>query len=166
MKNYILLLGSNIGDKRYYLSKSIELISKNIGYVDLMSKIYKTEPWGFESDNYFLNMAISVKSKLTPNIFLEKVLSIEKKLGRERKNKTGYLSRTIDIDIIFIDNLVLKTKNLEVPHPRMNERKFVLKPLSDIIPNFIHPIKNNDIKKILLDCEDNLKIAIFEENLT
>lgn len=158
---YILLLGSNIGNKLKFINDSIELIEKRIGNVNKKSKMYKTEPWGFNSEEYFINIALEVESELNEEYVLENILRIEKEIGRKRNDHDGYQSREIDIDIIFAESKIIDSQNLKIPHPLMQERMFVLVPLVEIIPDFVHPVINKSIKKIKDDCSDNSKIFIF-----
>lgn len=161
MNKIFLLLGSNIEPREEYLSEAEKRIVESIGKITLGSKIYETEPVGFHTDQEFLNHVIVVSSKLTLIEILNQILIIEQELGRKRS--TGeYLSRTIDIDILFFNNEIIKTKMLTVPHPRLHERNFTLVPLAEIAPDFIHPVLNLDSKKMLEVCTDNSKVAVFK----
>ena len=154
-KKVYIILGSNIGDKKSYIDKACDEISKVIGDIDLYSSYYQTSPWGFESNDEFLNRAISVSSKIAPNEIMTLLLEIESRLGRVRDLKSeGYQSRTIDLDILMIDDLIINSKLLTIPHPRMAERKFVLIPLSEIAGDFIHPTYLKSINFLLSVCKD------------
>jgi len=158
-RNVYIILGSNIGDKKSYIDKACSIISEEIGMIVLYSSYYQTSPWGFQSDDEFLNRAICVKSSLEPSDVMKTLLSIETKLGRVRQiHDVGYQSRTIDLDILLIDDLIIETELLEVPHPRMKERRFVLKPLSEIAGEFVHPIYKSTISHLLSICTDNEKV--------
>lgn len=141
-------IGSNIGDKNYNLDKAIELLCGN-DEVKLVKKssYLKTEPWGYEDQEEFLNCAIEVKTILSSRELLEKMQSIEKEMKRERIIKWG--PRVIDLDIIFFNNEINNEEDLVIPHPRMEERKFVLEPLCEIAPNMMHPVLNKRVWKIL-----------------
>lgn len=156
MENKVyIILGSNIGDKKSYIDKACVEISEKIGSIGLYSSYYQTSPWGFQSDDEFLNRVICVQSKLTPNYIMETLLEIENKLGRVRLAKDeGYQSRTIDLDILLIDDLIIESELLVVPHPRMKERRFVLVPLSEIAGEYIHPKYESTINYLLSICED------------
>ena len=144
-----LSLGSNMGDRESILDLAIKEIGKRIGNVTKVSSKYETEPWGFISDNKFLNMAVEVKTELTPYEISEKVHKIEGDLGRTRTNNaTGYEDRVIDIDILMIDNIVSEEKDLTLPHPKMHLREFVIFPLSEIAPDIIHPISGVSIEEL------------------
>ena len=155
MKTF-LILGGNIGDKLYYFNEAIKLIDSNIGKVLVKSSIYETEPWGFESENNFYNQVISVESQLKPIEILACVNEIESSLGRERQ-ENQYSDRVIDIDILFIDDLVIDNEMLVVPHKNLHKRNFVLLPLSEIASDFIHPILKKSIKELLAECDDTCK---------
>jgi 2-amino-4-hydroxy-6-hydroxymethyldihydropteridine diphosphokinase len=150
-----IILGSNIGDKKGYIDKACNAISQFVGRIDLYSSYYQTSPWGFESDDEFLNRAICVKSSLSPDEVMNVLLEIESNLGRVRDiNAKGYQSRTIDLDILLIDDLIIESKLLVVPHVKLHERKFVLVPLAEIAGEYIHPIKKIRINDLLSICED------------
>jgi len=113
-----ILLGSNIGDKATFLKQAIHEIENSCGEITKKSSIYETEPWGFKSQNSFYNQVISINTNLQPEALLEVLLSIEIDLGRIRSGK-GYSSRTIDLDILFYDNLIIKNNRLIIPHPKI-----------------------------------------------
>lgn len=154
MTNYIFLcLGSNLGDREDYLNKALELIDKNIGKISTRSKIYETEPWGFKSENLFLNMVIQAHTKLKPFELMDRIRKIEDQLGRIR-NSRQYISRTIDIDILLYSNLVLEKRGLTIPHPLMQDRRFVMVPLCEIAPKMIHPVIGKPFAQLLEECDD------------
>ncbi len=161
MENIYISLGSNLGDRQNNLLEACKLIENQLGKIELISKIYETEPWGFNSSDQFLNQVICLKSNKSPQSLMGILLSTEKEMGRER-GLERYSSRIIDIDILFVGQQIIKTDIIEAPHPRLHERKFVLIPLNDIAPDFIHPVLNKSITKLLNDCDDNLKVKIFE----
>jgi 2-amino-4-hydroxy-6-hydroxymethyldihydropteridine diphosphokinase len=131
-----LALGTNLGDKKSNLLIAITLIIKNIGVVSAISSVYETEPWGFESENSFLNMVIKVETGLLPLELLRVIQELEKKMGRTKKYAFGYQDRIIDIDIIFYDNLVYESEDLKLPHPHYKERNFVVEPLKELNVHF------------------------------
>lgn len=135
MATLYLSLGTNLGDRQKNLSCALELIGREVGTVVSASDPIETEPWGFESPNSFLNMAIKVDTTLQPTEVLHATQEIERKLGRTRKTTDGeYHDRLIDIDILLYDDLVMNTPELTIPHPLMYEREFVMKPLLQIAP--------------------------------
>jgi len=147
-----IALGSNLGDKNDNLNKAIDLIKKSDGCnVVKVSNFYDTKPVGFLDQQDFLNGALELKTLLTPEELIDKLMEIEKVLKRERIFKWG--PRTIDLDIIFYDDLISYDEKIILPHPRMQDRLFVLKPLCDIAPYFLHPVLNKRIIE-LLDCQE------------
>jgi 2-amino-4-hydroxy-6-hydroxymethyldihydropteridine diphosphokinase len=155
MREHILylLLGSNLGDKKSQLDLAIALISQQIGEVVKKSSFYETEPWGFISENDFLNIAVKALTFHDPDEVMKKIHDIEKTFGRERLTE-GYSSRPMDIDILFYDDLIIDQETLRIPHPRIQERRFVLIPLLEIAPELSHPITGKSIKVILDQCKD------------
>ena len=152
-----LSLGSNVGNPIENLQLAINSIAKDVGRVTKISSVYKTASWGFDSDD-FLNICIEVSSHLNPENLLERVLTIETELGRNRGTSTAYKARIIDIDVLLFDDEVIFYNNLTVPHPRMLDRKFVLVPLAEIAPLLKHPIAKETITKCLAHCDDALEI--------
>lgn len=161
MTKTYLSLGSNIGNRQENLAIAIAEIEKTIGAVLRLSPIYETESWGFDS-YYFLNQVVEVSTSLDPHTLLSQCLETEKQMGRIRTNQEGYLPRIIDIDILLYDDLVLEERNLIIPHPRIKERKFILIPLNDIIPNYLHPVLQKTISQLLKDCRDGGEVRRFE----
>ena len=141
-------IGSNLGDKEHNIKKSIDLIKEKSKILEI-SRLYKTEPVGYKNQDKFLNCAIKIKTELKPIELLGFLQSIEKRLGRIRTIKNG--PRTIDLDILFYGIEIINENNLIVPHPRLHEREFVLEPLEDISPNFIHPVLRKSIKELVSD---------------
>ena len=143
-----------MGDKGKNLARAIRYINVEVGPVVELSGIYETEPWGFESDSTFLNMVIKIVSELTPLEMIDQCLEIETKMGRIRNSKEGYSSRMIDIDILFYGNEVISENRLILPHPHIQNRRFILKPLCDIAPDYIHPVLGATISALLAKCSD------------
>jgi 2-amino-4-hydroxy-6-hydroxymethyldihydropteridine diphosphokinase len=142
----ILSIGTNIGDREQNIENAIMALGE-IGKVTAVSPIYTSEPWGFESENGFYNIALILESELSPLDLLRETQRIEKELGRTAKTTTEYADRVIDIDIIDYDNQIIKISQqstvnslLTLPHPLMHLRNFVLYPLADIAPEWVHPI--------------------------
>ncbi len=146
-----LSLGSNLGDKKQNLEKSIQLIAEAVGTVSAISSIYETEPWGYESPNSYFNMVIRIETNLSPTQLLSETQDIEKKMGRIKKTSgTSYQDRIIDIDLILYGDLILNTPKLTLPHPRFHERRFVMEPLNEIAPDLVHPVSQKMIKDLNL----------------
>ena len=141
-----LLLGSNLGNRKEILDKAINLLSQKVGVVILQSKDYETAPWGITNQPDFLNLAVSIQTRLEPLQILEITQSIENQLGRVRKEKWG--ARLIDIDILFYGNEIIDEPNLKIPHPLLQERDFALTPLVEIAPNFVHPVFGKTILEL------------------
>ena len=146
-------IGSNLGSKLQNIQEAIFLLNKEVGDIIATSRVYQSKSWGFEADD-FLNAVISLETKLAPKTVLQKALIIENKLGRTRTNLQGYQSRKIDIDLIYYNDDILNSETLTLPHPKLQDRQFVLKPLSDIAPQFYHPILKKDTRNILQECKD------------
>ncbi len=148
-----ILLGGNIGNVEETFVRARAFINGVAGCITASSSLYKSVPWGFESNNMFLNQALEISTILHPFDLLSTLLEIEKALGRHR-TKSGYQSRMIDIDILFYENLAIFQEGLEIPHPRLHLRRFALMPLAEIAPNFIHPKLNVSVAKLLEVCLD------------
>lgn len=172
MADLYLLIGGNQGNRPHLIHQTIDLIRQRIGSITALSRLYETAPWGTfapgETPQNFLNQAILVSTSLSSHQVLVQALDIEKILGRQRPDASPaedcsaapidqphlYSSRPIDIDIIFYDAVVMDTPDLTIPHPRMHLRRFVLTPLCDIAPDFVHPVLNKTITQLLSECED------------
>ena len=131
-----LCLGSNLGIKTRNLEQAASLIGSRCGIVEDSSGIYQSKPWGFDSDNDFYNQCLKVKTRLDPVSLLENILAIEQEIGRERKGTT-YSDRLIDIDILFYDELIYESEDLVLPHSRLENRMFVLKPMLELDADFV-----------------------------
>ena len=161
MKYKVLIsLGSNKGNRKENLEKAILQTQNQLGDVIAISPIYESPSWGYEDEAY-LNNAICLVTNVEPITLMEALLDIENNLGRVRSENTSYQAREIDLDIILIEGLVIMHPKLEVPHPRMNLRKFVLKPLVDIAPNWEHEKEQLPLTDLLLKCEDQSTIKLF-----
>ena len=129
-----LSLGTNLGDKRKNIAEAIKNIGELIGDVERQSALYETEPWGFRSDNRFVNAAVCVDTQLSPRRLLEVTQRIEREMGRTLKSDGGeYHDRIIDIDILLYGDLHIDEPDLKIPHPLMHERDFVMTPLNEIM---------------------------------
>lgn len=160
MKSVFLGIGSNLGNREINMQQAVEHINRRVGEVYLKSAIYETEPWGFQSDDAFLNMVIAVETQMSPRALLSEILHIESLLGRFR-NKEHYSSRNIDIDILLYDDVVLSEPDLTIPHPLLHERKFVLIPLCEIASELVHPVLKKTFRELLDECEDTSNVTKF-----
>lgn len=153
-----LLLGSNLGDRETYLNNALKLIAEEVGEIKLKSSIYETAAWGKTDQPGFLNLAVEVETNLTPLALLKTVLQIEESLGRVREERWG--ARLIDIDIILYGSEVVSIADeLQIPHPEMQNRKFVMEPLAEIAPDLIHPVLQQSVSEILASLTDSLSVS-------
>ena len=159
-----LSLGSNLGNRLYQLQKAVILLGDALGTVTALSSVYETPAWGFEGDAFF-NSCIALETTKDPEEVLKTLLRIEKEAGRFRGEESGYVSRTLDIDIIYYGKEVIQTDALVVPHPHMEKRRFVLKPLADIAPQFYHPLLDKDTRNLLQECKDNSLLTKTQDKL-
>jgi 2-amino-4-hydroxy-6-hydroxymethyldihydropteridine diphosphokinase len=158
-------IGSNTGDRLDHLQSAIDAIHTQIGSIDQISRLYQTPALGFEGAD-FINGCLKVSTQLEASQVLDKLLVIEQHLGRIRHDDGQYHSRTIDLDLLFFDSLISKSERLELPHPRLHERRFVLQPLADITSDFEHPILKQTISKLLENCEDDSVLTPLGDQLT
>jgi len=159
-----IALGSNQGDKLANLNLAIAHIYKRIGKIVAISKIYTTPAWGFEGED-FLNACIEVTTRLTAEKLLHELLDIEIEVGRIRIPQTGYQNRIIDLDIIFYGEEAHDSNALQIPHPKLAERNFVLYPMSDLAPDLKHPVLAKTIKELLVTTTDQSEIAPISAEL-
>jgi 2-amino-4-hydroxy-6-hydroxymethyldihydropteridine diphosphokinase len=152
-KRIYLLLGSNSGEKSLNIKQSTARISERIGKLLQLSSVYETEPWGFRDEIFFLNQALEVETLLEPGEVMQVILEIEHELGRTRTG-IGYSSRTIDIDILFYEDRIIHSSALVIPHPLIQERRFVLVPLAEIAATLVHPVLQKTVGDLLESCRD------------
>ena len=141
-------LGSNIGDRAENIEKALLLISARVGKVLHISSFYESEAWGYHSNNKFLNIAAAVETTLLPEKILQKIKKIESILGRNEKKSDSYEDRLIDIDILFYNDLIFCAAQLVIPHPHIEKRKFVLVPMLEIAPDFVHPVLQKTMREL------------------
>ena len=150
------MIGGNMGDRMANLINANKHIEQEIGNIKLKSSIYETAAWGQTNQPDFLNQALLVHTRLEAAELMSKLLSIENLMGRIRTIKLG--PRTIDLDIIYFNNDVISTSLITIPHPKLAERKFVLAPLFEIAPDYLHPILNKTNASMLKECGDSLAV--------
>jgi len=156
MNTAYLLIGGNLGDRAAYLAEAVNQISARCGRVTNTSSLYETAAWGNTNQPAFFNQAICVETMLDPETLLELLLAIELEMGRVRTQKYG--PRTIDLDILMIDDTILDTPTLTIPHPQLQNRRFALLPLVEIAPELHHPLLDKTIDELLLNCPDTLDV--------
>jgi 2-amino-4-hydroxy-6-hydroxymethyldihydropteridine diphosphokinase len=156
MNKVAILLGNNIDDGRDYLMEARIAIHEIIGKIDLVSSVYSSPPWGYQSKNYYKNQVVVCSTVMLPTDILSLILQIETSLGRIRDNTSAtYLDRTIDIDILLYGNEIVQLDSLEIPHPRMHLRKFCLLPLSEIASEWVVPTFERTVLELLMETTDN-----------
>ena len=144
-------VGTNIGNKRGNLITAAALLAERVGDVLALSTIYETEPWGFDSENTFLNAVIVLQTSLTPFELLDATRLIEIELGRVEKSDGTYHDRTIDIDLLMVDDMILHTDHLTLPHPLLHKRAFVMEPLAEVASDVRHPVLGKTIRELLIE---------------
>jgi 2-amino-4-hydroxy-6-hydroxymethyldihydropteridine diphosphokinase len=156
MNHVYLLTGGNIGHRHQELSKAASKLAATCGPIIDQSSIFETAPWGKPDQAKFLNQALVIETTHSPKETLSRILEIEMSMGRKRQERFG--ARTIDIDIIFYNHLIIDEPGLKIPHPEMQNRRFVLEPLTEIAPAFIHPILHKTLRQLLEECKDPLEV--------
>jgi 2-amino-4-hydroxy-6-hydroxymethyldihydropteridine diphosphokinase len=159
MNKAYLLLGSNMGNSRQQLLAANKLVKKNIGSIIRQSKLYVTAAWGNTNQPDFLNQVIVVETVFNAAALIKAILSIEKEMGRIRTTKNA--PRIIDIDILFFNKDVIQEKDLIIPHPEIQNRRFVLVPLNELSPNLVHPLLKKTVHQLLQSCPDTLDVKKF-----
>jgi len=156
MNKAYLLIGGNLGNREENLSKAVDLINEQCGNITKTSSLYETAAWGVTEQPLFLNQALEISTSLNAKQLMRKALAIEKTMGRVRKEKFG--PRIIDIDILFYENEVHDLSFLKIPHPELQNRRFVLVPLAEINSEFQHPVLKKTVAQLLEECPDNLEV--------
>ena len=157
MTTILLSLGSNLGDRLNYLRSAIELLRGSRISIFRCSSIYETDPVEFADQPDFLNMVVAARTLLGPEAVLAACQEIEQGLGRRRPEK----ARTIDIDLLYYGTIQLSTGDLELPHPRLYERRFMLVPLQEMAPGFLDPVRNQTVESLLKHCPDQSRVTEF-----
>lgn len=157
----VLHLGSNMGNRLDYLSKALKHLEISFEKPSKISGIYQTAAWGETNQADFLNMAAIYKVSLQPEVVFKTIKNIETEIGR--MSREHWHEREIDIDIVFYGNSILKNSVLQIPHAEMQHRRFVLQPLNEICPEYIHPVLNKSVSQLLEECPDKLKVELWKE---
>jgi 2-amino-4-hydroxy-6-hydroxymethyldihydropteridine diphosphokinase len=150
-------LGGNIGDRREALEEAASRLRELPARILNKSSIYETEPWGYSSGAVYFNQCLEIAHSLEPGALLSACQKIEKNMGR-RKTKEGYEDRIIDIDLLFIEDMIINQADLRIPHPEIQKRRFVLEPLNEISSDLVHPVLKKTIRTLLKECKDPLKV--------
>jgi 2-amino-4-hydroxy-6-hydroxymethyldihydropteridine diphosphokinase len=161
MHKVFVLLGSNMGRRNNFLNSAKEIITAEAGAITQSSSVYETEAWGNTNQKAFLNQVIVIRTKLSPDVLMQTLLGIEERLGRIRTQKFG--PRTIDLDILFYDGLIIRSKWVTLPHPAIQERRFVLVPLVELSPRKIHPVYRQTVTTLLKNCTDTLAVKKMKQ---
>ena len=157
-------LGSNNGDRVYYIERAIEKLRALDGVKLLITaSLYETSPWGNEKQPFFINTVCELDVTLPPEELLKKCNQIEFSLGRNRENEIHWGKRTIDLDILFYGNCIIEKPNLTIPHKYIQERAFVLIPINEIAPKFVHPVFNNTIEQICKELKSQEKVKLYDK---
>ena len=156
MNTAYLLIGGNLGNRTAYLQQAIQLIRESCGNIVHSSAIYETAAWGLTDQPSFYNQALAVETLLNPEALMQQLLQIEEQMGRQRTVKMG--PRIIDLDILLIDQWVIASGLLTLPHPALPQRRFALLPLCEIAPALIHPVLHKSITQLLAECTDELDV--------
>ncbi len=157
MHKTVIAIGTNLGDREKNIKTALRIAEENGIFVKKMSSLYETEPYGYKDQPAFLNAAALCETNLSPRELLNTLLAIEKKMGRVRKIHWG--PRIIDLDIIFYEDLVINEIGLLIPHPDMQNREFVLKPLNEIVPCYVHPVFCKTVRTLYKEFEDAQEIS-------
>jgi 2-amino-4-hydroxy-6-hydroxymethyldihydropteridine diphosphokinase len=153
-------LGTNLGDRIGNLNYAISSINK-LGTIKRLSTIVESPAWGYDDPKPYLNMALEFHTRFNPSSLMQALLTIELEGGRERRDENSYEARTIDLDILFFNNQIIDLPGLQVPHPRLHLRRFVLKPLVEIAPHFVHPLLGETLEDLLKRCTDPSEIKLY-----
>lgn len=158
--NIALSFGGNQSETQTCFEQAFEILSLELGSISAISSLYKSEAWGMKKGSHdFLNQVMLIQTDKNPEEILSITQKVELKLGRKEKSlNKKYQDRPIDIDILFINDKIINSSHLTVPHFLIQQRKFILEPLVEIMPEFIHPVLKKSIKQLLLECEDELKV--------
>jgi 2-amino-4-hydroxy-6-hydroxymethyldihydropteridine diphosphokinase len=158
LRQIYLCIGGNLGEREANLEEAIGFIDFNFGDVLAVSSVYESEPWGMTDVPNFLNQVVHIQSELTNEELLAEIAELEEFFGRERSDN-GYVSREMDVDVLFIDEEIVESESFQVPHPRIAERRFVLEPLAEIASEVVHPKLKLSVAELLKACKDPGKVT-------
>lgn len=163
LESVFVLLGSNLGDRELLVNQACKMMGEKCGEIVAKSRLYESEPWGFQAEHWFLNQVVELKTSLSPDALMTELLAIEKELGRDRTTPhEGYVSRPMDLDILYWGrDLIVEKQHVIVPHPRLHQRRFTLLPLCDVASDYVHPILKKTNRQLLDECQDTGIVKIF-----
>ena len=161
MNMAFLSVGGNLGDRMGYIEAAEKALNKECGRIINTSSVYETEPWGSSSGRHYLNRVIQLETALSAEQLLQKTLAMEQELGRIRSAEQN-ADRTMDIDLLLFNRDIIHASHLQVPHPRLHLRNFVLVPLNEIAPDLVHPVLQKNMSTLLQECRDELKAVKYE----
>ena len=164
MQQVFLGIGGNLGNKRENFKRAHSFIENELGKILQTSSVYETPPWGFRAKESFWNQVLLIETDYSPEVVLKKIHDIEEQFGRKRDAK-NYASRKMDIDILYYDDIFQEEKNLIIPHPLLHQRKFVLVPLTEIAPQFKHPLLRLTSIQMMENCHDESVIKKLDETI-
>ncbi|MCH6235524.1 2-amino-4-hydroxy-6-hydroxymethyldihydropteridine diphosphokinase [Cognataquiflexum rubidum] len=159
MNQVVFILGGNLGDRLRLIEGSVELMVSHFGPITRKSSIFETGAWGGKSNGNYLNQVLVFNTSFFPEEILDVILEIELKMGRTRGEKWG--DRTMDIDILYFGNEKFQSERLTIPHPFLQERRFVLEPLAETLPDFVHPVLYKTNRELLENCWDKSSVKIY-----
>ena len=161
-ESVLILLGSNLGDREMLVNQACSMIGERCGEIVAKSRLYESEPWGFKSEHWFLNQVVRINTSFAPDELMQTLLDIEKELGRDRTTPhEGYVSRPMDLDILYFGNEIIDNECVTAPHPRLHQRRFTLLPLCDLAPDFVHPVLKKTNHQLLDECQDTGIVKLF-----
>ena len=163
MEKLVLIIGGNLGDRLLLIQQARKILSEKLGPELNASSIFETEAWGGASKGSYLNQVLIFESQLEPEQVLDIIQQIERRLERVREVKWG--DRTMDIDILYYGDRLIHSEKLIIPHPYLEERRFVLAPLAEVLPTFLHPRSGMSQSFLLKQCKDNSKVQQYEKSL-
>ena len=162
LESVFILIGSNLGERKRLVNQACKMLEERCGEIVAKSRLYESEPWGFQAEHWFLNQVVEIRTSLSPDVLMQTLLTIEKELGRDRSMPhQGYVSRPMDLDILYYGKDIIDTEMVTAPHPRLHQRRFTLLPLCDIAPDFVHPLLKKSNLQLLDECQDNGKINVL-----
>lgn len=161
-ESVFILSGSNLGNRESLVNHAYRMIGERCGKIVSVSRLYESEPWGFKAEHWFLNQVMEIVTLLPPDELMLSLLAIETELGRDRSvAHDGYVSRPMDLDILYYGDNIIDTEFVTAPHPRLHQRRFTLLPLCDIAPDFVHPTLKKSNRQLLDECQDTGVVRIF-----